>query len=100
MPIAVSERFIVIVLIMFSFTSCAELGIYWPNRQAPGNPGRGGDAEVSVSVGISAREARGLAVGHGLIGMRALPPGIKRNLARGKPLPPGIARQLVPGSLL
>ncbi|HET7687314.1 MAG TPA: anti-virulence regulator CigR family protein, partial [Candidatus Macondimonas sp.] len=28
------------------------------------------------------------------------PPGIRRNLARGKPLPPGIARQAVPGPVL
>lgn len=29
-----------------------------------------------------------------------LPPGIARNLQRGKPLPPGIAKQHLPGSLL
>lgn len=28
-----------------------------------------------------------------------LPPGIEKNLARGKPLPPGIARQYLPSSL-
>lgn len=31
---------------------------------------------------------------------RALPPGIAKNLARGKPLPPGIAKQFLPDSLL
>lgn len=31
---------------------------------------------------------------------RALPPGIARNLARGKPLPPGIAKQQVPYHVL
>lgn len=30
---------------------------------------------------------------------RGLPPGIARNLARGKPLPPGIAKQHLPGDL-
>lgn len=30
---------------------------------------------------------------------KALPPGIARNLARGKPLPPGIAKQALPGDL-
>ena len=30
----------------------------------------------------------------------ALPPGIRMNLARGKPLPPGIAKKQVPGDLL
>lgn len=29
----------------------------------------------------------------------SLPPGIRKNLARGKPLPPGIARQLAPAEL-
>ena len=31
---------------------------------------------------------------------KGLPPGIARNLARGKPLPPGIARQHLPDDLL
>jgi hypothetical protein len=29
-----------------------------------------------------------------------LPPGIEKNLARGKPLPPGIAKQHLPSDLL
>lgn len=28
------------------------------------------------------------------------PPGIRKNLARGKPLPPGIAKKMVPGPML
>ena len=32
--------------------------------------------------------------------VRPLPPGIARNLARGKPLPPGIARTRLPDGLL
>lgn len=32
-------------------------------------------------------------------GNRALPPGIAKNLARGKPLPPGIAKQSLPADL-
>jgi hypothetical protein len=31
---------------------------------------------------------------------RQLPPGIAKNLGRGKPLPPGIAKQSLPGDLL
>ncbi|MFC4351471.1 anti-virulence regulator CigR family protein [Fodinicurvata halophila] len=30
---------------------------------------------------------------------QSLPPGIAKNLARGKPLPPGIAKQAIPGDL-
>lgn len=32
-------------------------------------------------------------------GAEALPPGIRRNLARGKPLPPGIAKKTAPAEL-
>lgn len=32
--------------------------------------------------------------------VEALPPGIRRNLARGKPLPPGIARKSAPAELV
>lgn len=35
----------------------------------------------------------------GLFGYEPLPPGIARNLARGKPLPPGIAKKRLPGPL-
>ena len=31
--------------------------------------------------------------------VKALPPGIRKNLARGKPLPPGIAKQALPEGL-
>lgn len=33
-------------------------------------------------------------------GYKPLPPGIKKNLAKGKPLPPGIAKRNVPASIL
>jgi hypothetical protein len=32
-------------------------------------------------------------------GLEALPPGIRKNLARGKPLPPGIAKKVLPPTL-
>ncbi|NDJ58546.1 hypothetical protein GWD52_16445 [Enterobacteriaceae bacterium 4M9] len=53
-----------------------------------------------VESDISFSGARRLAVDHGLTGYRALPPGIAKNLARGKPLPPGIAKKVVPASML
>lgn len=37
---------------------------------------------------------------YGLTGYESLPPGIAKNLARGKPLPPGIAKKSVPTSML
>jgi len=33
-------------------------------------------------------------------GKKSLPPGIAKNLRRGKPLPPGIAKQVLPAGLL
>ena len=53
-----------------------------------------------VESDISASRARSLAVNYGLTGYQSLPPGIAKNLARGKPLPPGIAKKAVPASML
>ncbi|MDO5667026.1 MAG: anti-virulence regulator CigR family protein [Alcaligenaceae bacterium] len=53
-----------------------------------------------VYAGITAALARDYASDVGLRGYSTLPPGIRKNLARGKPLPPGIAKKMVPGSLL
>lgn len=53
-----------------------------------------------VDSDISFATARHLAVNYGLTGYKSLPPGIAKNLARGKPLPPGIAKKTVPASML
>src|SRR5690606_24032954 len=50
--------------------------------------------DALVSAGISAVLAREYAREVGLAGYRDLPPGIRKNLRRGKPLPPGIARKV------
>lgn len=67
-----------------------------------GNQGKAGKKNVSedVSVRLSYDRARSLAVNYGLTGYGSLPPGIAKNLARGKPLPPGIAKKMVPASML
>lgn len=54
----------------------------------------------NISLDISIPDLRRLAVNHGLTGYSSLPPGIAKNLARGKPLPPGIAKKAVPGAML
>ncbi len=56
--------------------------------------------EHLLRAGITALEAHRLAQGERLTGMDSLPPGIRKNLARGKPLPPGIAKKMVPGAML
>lgn len=53
-----------------------------------------------ITVNLSRDRARALAHNYGLTGNRSLPPGIAKNLARGKPLPPGIAKKVVPRSML
>lgn len=58
---------------------------------------KGGD---SISINVSYDRARSLALDHHLTGYQSLPPGIAKNLARGKPLPPGIAKKAVPASML
>lgn len=62
---------------------------------------RGGNSSGGlVYAGITAAVARDYALDFGLGGYSTLPPGIRKNLARGKPIPPGIAKKMVPGSLL
>ena len=62
-------------------------------------PGRAGEGGL-ISPGITALAARDLAMGGKHTGYKALPPGIAKNLARGKPLPPGIAKKAVPSGML
>lgn len=57
-------------------------------------------AALTVSAGISHTDARVLAERYQMTGQTALPPGIRKNLAKGKPLPPGIAKKSVPAAML
>jgi len=73
------------------------------NGGGKGSRGDGSDVGVNVSLssaGISISTARGYAVEYGMTGYSSLPPGIRKNLARGKPLPPGIAKKMAPGPML
>jgi Ni/Co efflux regulator RcnB len=51
----------------------------------------GDTAEALISAVIGFDAARRLALDNRYTGYSALPPGIRKNLARGKPIPPGIA---------
>jgi hypothetical protein len=59
-----------------------------------------GPRGTTVSAGITVGQARELAVANRMTGYGGLPPGIRRNLARGKPLPPGIARRNMTDGML
>ena len=51
---------------------------------------------LSLEVKVQIREYY---ASHPVAGARALPPGIRRNLERGKELPPGIAKKVAPQEL-
>lgn len=73
------------------------------SSQGNGGGKRSGDGGVSIELrhaGITISTARGYALEYGVTGYGSLPPGIRKNLARGKPLPPGIAKKAVPPSML
>jgi hypothetical protein len=53
-----------------------------------------------VSGLLSVDDARKIARGAGATGYKELPPGVRKNLARGKPMPPGIAKTRMPGGML
>ena len=58
--------------------------------------------EVAIIVGYyhdNKKQHKSKGNGHGK-GHKSLPPGIAKNLQRGKPLPPGIAKQSLPSGLL
>jgi hypothetical protein len=59
-----------------------------------------GDTAQLISPVIDYDHVRGIAVSTHQTGYKALPPGIAKNLARGKPLPPGIAKKAVPTPML
>lgn len=69
------------------------------DRSSQDKKKQGGDPYRAESE-IGYAFARDLARQHGLTGYSSLPPGIAKNLARGKPLPPGIAKRSVPSSML
>ncbi len=74
---------------------------YFDDRRDNRGHYRGGDGVTDlVYAGITAALAHQYALDYGLSGYSSLPPGIRKNLARGKPLPPGIAKKMVPGPLL
>ena len=52
-----------------------------------------------ANAGTSRANSGGMSMGMGMGGPSAMPPGIVRNLTRGKPLPPGIAKQVLPAAL-
>ncbi|HYH22427.1 MAG TPA: anti-virulence regulator CigR family protein [Azospirillum sp.] len=63
-----------------------------------GGKDKGGDAAVTVRTGDRTLIQNYFTANP--VGVSPLPPGIARNVARGKPLPPGIARKQAPAALV
>jgi len=69
-----------------------------PDKAAkPGKPVAPGELR---RAGIDPGEAKRLAKQYQFVGFKPLPPGIRKNLLRGKPLPPGLSHRGVPGPYL
>jgi Ni/Co efflux regulator RcnB len=58
------------------------------------------DAATLVQPDVDYDAIRSIAVSEHHTGYKGLPPGIAKNLARGKPLPPGIAKKAVPSTIV
>jgi len=60
------------------------------------------DVDILITAGIqlSREDARRYAIDSSLTGLKPLPRGIRKNLARGKPMPPGIAKTRIPDSFV
>lgn len=60
-----------------------------------------GGVAVDVTFSVGERETiREYYTTHSVSSAEGLPPGIRKNLARGKPLPPGIAKKVAPQALV
>lgn len=69
-----------------------------------GTGGNSGGSDVAVTAVFTFHDSDRVAfrdyfVSHKIVG-QALPPGIAKNVARGKPLPPGIAKKALPPDLI
>ncbi len=81
-----------------------------PGKSGKGSHGKGQgtqerdshyhNRELLLDSGITAALAREYARAAGFTGYSELPPGIRKNLMRGKPLPPGIAKKVQSGAFL
>ena len=69
--------------------------------QAQGRRDRGISVSAEVTLSVGTRERiREFYAARPAIDVDALPPGIRKRLARGKPLPPGIAKKVAPPELV
>lgn len=90
------------LLIALAGTASADPGKGKGHTKQGGQDGRtaSNSLNLSVSIRFGADEAQTITDYYrGRPAQGSLPPGIAKNLARGKPLPPGIAKKYLPGDL-
>ena len=92
-------QFNTLLILLFSMLFLLALPA-WADKPNKNGPQTNIELSLLVSAGISFGDARRLAIDEGLTGMKPLPPGIRKNLARGKPMPPGIAKTRMPNSYI
>jgi hypothetical protein len=68
-------------------------------QRRPSHPTVQVTAGITLTVG-QRESIRSYYLAHPQKGVKPLPPGIRKKLARGKPLPPGIAKQVAPEGLV
>jgi len=94
----------------FVFVAALSLGAAGAYADPPAHAGKGGkkggdhsttDISIHADIRFGVDETRLIRDYFGTHRMepQSLPPGIAKNLARGKPLPPGIAKRYLPGDL-
>jgi Ni/Co efflux regulator RcnB len=83
---------------------CLDAFVSSAHAAPPEGHGKHGQASEQgaelIHADVNVDEVRQIAVAQHYTGYRALPPGIRKNLARGKPLPPGIAKKVVKEPML
>jgi Ni/Co efflux regulator RcnB len=106
---------IVAVSMVLAFLSFSQVMAKNPNNQGnnngQGNSQNNGKNQNSYSknngkpnemyyAGISKQDAKRYAKQYKFYGYKPLPPGIRKNMARGKPIPPGLAYNRLPANYL
>lgn len=93
-------------VLIFAVTMISSVG-FAKNDKAKGNANRNMNKQTEsvakdivnlINPDVTSREMRRYLDGYNVSTANALPPGIAKNLARGKPLPPGIAKKSFPQS--
>jgi len=95
-----ANRFLIVSLILGA-TVCAATpaSAFAQERSRKGNgPELTASASITLTKNMQA-EIRSWYSLHPIGSVEALPPGIRKRLARGKPMPPGIAKQVAPAGL-